>query len=201
MISQFIICSDLQSESSKILQPAVIAAIIAAVVTIPGILLSLYTLKNQRLKSERDEIYKKLNSFYGPIRLQLKTSKALYDVFAASVNKRTGVTDFRTLPFILDGKEFSKTEKTLLMQILNIGKNIEKIIEKNAGLIDSDDLHNEMIKLGTHLRIIREAYNGNYTVGDDKEELLEDKTFPDIIDSVDDIFKKLKGRLDELNKK
>lgn len=58
MITQFILCSDLQNESSKILQPAVIAAIIAAIVTIPGILLSLYTLKIQRLKSERDEIYK-----------------------------------------------------------------------------------------------------------------------------------------------
>ena len=31
---------------------------------------------------------------------------------------------------------------------------MEGIIEKNAGLIDDDDLNNEMIELSTHIRII-----------------------------------------------
>jgi hypothetical protein len=39
-------------------------------------------------------------------------------------------------------------------RIIEIGKTMEGIIEKNAGLIDDDDLNNEMIELSTHIRII-----------------------------------------------
>jgi hypothetical protein len=95
------------------LQPAVIAAIIAALVSIPGIVLSFQSIKVQRLKSERDEIYKKLNEFYGSIRLQLKNSRVIYDVLPKSITKRSNIENFRTLPFNLDGKKFNNTEKTL----------------------------------------------------------------------------------------
>lgn len=83
--------------TSQILNPVVIAAIIAAAVTIPGFILNYQNVKIQRQKSERDEIYKKLNSFYGPIRLQLKLSKKFYGIFSSSVKQRLKIEEFKTL--------------------------------------------------------------------------------------------------------
>ena len=180
------------------LNPVVVAAIIGAIVSLPGFILNFQNYISQRNKSKRDEIYKKLNSFYGPMRLQLKTSSELYELFSSSIMQRLNLNEFHTLPFILDGNELNKTERTLLEQILKIGKAIEKLIDNNAGLIDDDDLHEEMVQLATHLRIIREAKNGGYSTGTDKLTLLESKTFPKpekLEERVDQMFWKLKKKL------
>ncbi len=188
------ICNTLAT-TNQIFNPAVIAAIIGALVALPGFLLNSQNSRLQRKKSERDEIYKKINSFYGPIRLQLKTSKEFYNLFCSSIKQRLGLDTFRTLPYILDGNQLNKTEKTILKQILKIGKNIEQIINNNAGLIDDDNLHKEMVQLATHLQIIREAYEGGYSIGSNKLPFLENKTFPDIEERVDEMFWKLKNEL------
>jgi hypothetical protein len=193
----------LSETSSQFLQPAIIAAIIAALVAIPSVFLNFRSLKLQRLQSERNEIYKKLNDFYGPMRLHLKNSKELYDLFSKSLTDRLNLKEkFRTLPYLLNDGTFSITEKALLNQIIVIGKGMERIIEKNAGLIDDDNLHKEMIKLSTHIRIIRMAYKGEFEKGQGNEELFKDKTFPNEITSkFDSKFFELKYQLDELNKK
>jgi hypothetical protein len=189
---------------SQTMQPAVIAAIIAALVTLPSVFLSFRSLRIQRLQSERNEIYKKLNDFYGPMRLHLKSSKELYDLFAGSITKRLKLNpkEFRTLPFLLNGDELNATESALFKQIIAIGKRMEVIIGRNAGLIDDDNLHKDMIKLCTHIRIIRMAYNKEFLTGSEKEVLLECKTFPnDITKSIDKTFYEFKNRLNKLNKK
>lgn len=96
----------------KLLNPTVIAAVIAACVAFISVVLSFRTLRIQRIESERQEIYKKLNSFYGPMRLHLNSSNELYELLKTSVKKRISNPEtFRTLPFILNGNEFSDTEK------------------------------------------------------------------------------------------
>lgn len=187
----------------KLLNPTVIAALIAACVAFFSAVLSFRTLRIQRIESERQEIYKKLNSFYGPMRLHLNSSNELYELFKTSIKKRiTNPDDFRTLPFILSGNVFSKTEKELLSQIIKIGKKMEKIINQNAGLIDDDNLHKEMTDLNTHIIIIRSAYNGKFETGREIEELLKAKTFPnEITNRIDATFKILKRRLTQLNKR
>jgi hypothetical protein len=177
--------------------PTVIAALIAAFIAFFSVLLSFRTLKLQRIESERQEIYKKLNSFYGPMRLHLNSSNEFYELFRTSIKKRIANPDtFRTLPFILNGNVFSDTEKELLSQIIKIGKKMEKIINQNAGLIDDDNLHKEMTDLNTHIIIIRSAYNGKFETGREIEELLKAKTFPnEITNRIDATFKLLKKRL------
>ena len=200
----FITSEEVAKSSSQILEPAIVAAIIAAVVALPSLFLSFRSLKLQRLQSERNEIYKKLNDFYGPMRLHLKSSDELYKLFSKSVIKRLNLDPkkFRTLPFILDGNSFNKTESALFAQIISIGEKMEQIIGSSAGLIDDDDLHKEMIKLSTHLRIIRMAYNNEFLTGKEKEVLLECKTFPnDITGEIDKTFYEFKKRLDKLNRK
>lgn len=196
-------CSQAGSNSVQFLQPTVIAAIIAAFVSLPGIVMNIRSQKVQKVQSERNEIYKKLNDFYGPVRLLLRNSDELYKLLKISVQKRMVEGDnYRTLPYILDGNEFNKTEDALIKRIIEIGKKIEEIIEQNAGLIDDDDLNEEMISLSTHIRILRMAYNGDFRQGKDSIELLKDRTFPnEITGKVNVTFNKFKVRLDELNGK
>lgn len=189
---------------AQFFDPTVIAAVIAASVAFISALINMRSLRKQRLESERNEIYKKLNDFYGPMRLHLKYSKELYDLFSESLIKRLGFTKdkFRTLPYLLDGKFFNKTEDALFKQIIQIGEKMEAIIGNNAGLIDDDNLHKEMIKLGTHIRVIRMAYNKEFLMGDEKEILIESLTFPnEITTAIDNTFFEFKNRLDELNNK
>ena len=74
--------------SSTYLEPAVIVALIAALIAAASVSLNFWTIKMQRQQSERNEIYKKLNDFYGPIRLHLKSSLELYEVFRKSITDR-----------------------------------------------------------------------------------------------------------------
>src|SRR5437899_9395235 len=91
------------------------------------VFVALLTIRNQRLqnkyqneanirqfnlaksKEERDEIIKKLNSFYGPFKELRTQSRILYDKFAlelkAKSKEETGHS-FRTLEYLLEGKKF-----------------------------------------------------------------------------------------------
>jgi hypothetical protein len=192
----------IQKVTSEFINPTVVAALIAALVALSSVYLSYRTLSIQRLQSERNEIYKKLNDFYGPMRLLLRNSDELYKLFSKKIKRKIqNPIEFRTLPYILEGNIMDKTEKALFTRIIEIGKTMEEIIEKNAGLIDDDDLNNEMIELSTHIRIIRMAYRGKLGKGEDIKKLFEGKTFPDKITAkVDGRFYKFKDRLNELNK-
>ena len=59
-----------------------------------------------------------------------------------------------------------------------------------------------MIALKTHIIIIRSAFEHRFEVGNENEQLLHNKTFPnDMVKNVDREFWELKKRLNELNKK
>lgn len=187
----------------QFLNPTVIAALIAAIVALFSVLLNFRSLRLQRLESERKEIYKKLNNFYGPMRLHLKNSENLYEIFRCSLENRLNLSEdkFRTLPYIFNAGKFTKTEAALLAQIVEIGEDMERLIINNAGLIDDDNLHEEMIALSTHIRILRSAFNGKYETGSRNQKLFDKKTFPvEITKRIDAVFEILKRRLDKLNK-
>ncbi|WP_320110967.1 hypothetical protein [Draconibacterium orientale] len=204
MFSQFLNNSFESTKTfSQFFDPTVIAALIAAIVALCSVLLNFRSLRLQRLESERKEIYKKLNNFYGPMRLNLKNSENLYEIFRCSLERRLklGKDKFRTLPYIFNEGKFTKTEAALLAQIVEIGENMERLIINNAGLIDDDNLHEEMIKLSTHIRILRYAYKGEYETGIRNQKLFDKKTFPiEITQRIDAVFEVLKRRLDKLNK-
>lgn len=109
---------------SQFLDPTVIAALIAAIVAFASVLLNFRSLRLQRLESERQEIYKKLNSFYGPMRLNLNTSNELYKLFRKSICSRLeNPNNFRTLPYILRGSnQFNKQKKNYLIKSLELAE-------------------------------------------------------------------------------
>ena len=72
-------------------------------------------------KEERDDILKRLNTFYGPFIELRAQSKLLYSKFEDELVKKSAGTGkrFRTLRHILEGKTFTTQEENLLKQILD----------------------------------------------------------------------------------
>jgi hypothetical protein len=153
------------------------------VIGLAALIFSWYQLKSaerqKKEESKREEIYKKLNCFYGPYIQLRKKSYLLYQKFQKKYREQD--QNFSTLKYLLDGKTFENNEKCLLSEIINLGTECEKLIHENAGLIDDDVLRNDLIpRASTHYLLLRLAHEGNLT-GD--IENFVDSSFPIEIDS------------------
>lgn len=113
------------------------------------------TLEQRRHEDERKEIYKKLNSFYGPFLQLLGRSRILYELLVLSRGD-----DFRTLNALLAGEEFEGNDKTLLDEILRVGERLEELIYSQSGLVDDPELRPVLVKASAHFGIIRLARDG-----------------------------------------
>ena len=188
---------------SHFFQPAVIAAFIAAAVALPSVFLGWRNLKIQRLDSERREIYKKLNDFYGPMRMLLRTSYEFSLLLKKGKEdlKREDEKNFRVLTYLIRGNKFNISDTALLQKIISDGKKMERVILNNAGLIDDDGLHSDLNELLTHIRLIRMAAKGEFETGADKHRPYDNKVFPRSVNHViDEKFFQFKLRLEILNK-
>lgn len=96
------------------------------------------TLLSKKDEEKRQDIYKKLNEFYGPLLQLRKKSNILYNKFRASYISQ--YPNFSTLTYLLDNGIISGNEKVLLDEIINIGIQCEKLIHEKSGLIDDADL-------------------------------------------------------------
>lgn len=148
--------------------------------------------KQKQYEDEKKEIYKKLNSFYGPFQQLRGISSEFYDRLRSSHDN-----NFRTLTMLLDGYKFEGNDKIILEQILAISKKIDDLILDNSGLVDNTDLRRTLSKVGAHIRILQLAYEGNLT---GKEERFKDSVFPREIDNmIEGEIERLKQRLKKLN--
>lgn len=143
-------------------------------------------------EDERKEIYKKLNSFYGPVRQLLGTSFEFSNLLRAS-----RPDDFRTLVFLLEGGLFEGNDKVVLQQILEIGEQIERLIQEQSGLVEDKNLYELLWKLSTHIRLIRLASKGELK---SQRQRFEQYVFPrEIVDKIEKEILRLNARLAELN--
>jgi hypothetical protein len=150
----------------------------------------LLTQKNH--EDERKEIYKKLNSFYGPVRQLLGTSYEFSNLLRASRPE-----EFRTLVFLLEGNSFEGNDKVVLQQILEIGKHIERLVRDKSGLVEDKNLYELLWKLSTHIRLIRLASQGKLK---GQRERFEEHVFPrEIGEKIEKEILRLNTRLTELN--
>lgn len=154
-------------------------------------------LNSKKVEEKRQEIYKKLNDFYGPLLQLRKKSNRLYQKFSES--HKTTNNQFRTLTYLLDGNTFRGNDETLLKEIIDIGEQCEKLIQEKSGLIDDSHLRTEVLpKATTHFLILRLAYNGALK-GDSAK--YKDLTFPSDLDNLLEKRKsELEAELRELNK-
>jgi hypothetical protein len=151
-------------------------------------------------KEERDEITKKLNSFYGPFKELRTQSKILYGKFAlraASDYEAATGTRFRTLRYLLEGKTFDAQDTEILTQILQIGQEQLKLIESQMGLVDKPELQDLLGMLAAHIRILQLAFDKKLTGPPDA---FDDVLFPLAIDgAIESAVLRLQDRLKELN--
>ncbi len=150
------------------------------------------TLVQKQQDDERKEIYKKLNSFYGPFRQLLGKSFELYGLFT-----RSREPDFRTLTALLAGEKFEGNDKILLEQILKITDEMDKLILNNSGLIDDEGLKQVLQKASAHFTILKLASEGHIA---GEQERFKDHVFPrDLTPKIEEEISRLKNRLDQLN--
>jgi hypothetical protein len=154
---------------------------------------SIVTQRNKKNDDERSEINKKLYEFYAPFEQLRGKSNRLYNLFFETKDK-----NFRTLTAILKGEVFSDNDKQLLEDIINIDKQLEKMIIEKSGLIDKPDLRDLLVKAATHFHIISAAYDGK--INGESDRFLE-YVFPRELDEkISTEISFLKAKLEELNK-
>ena len=166
------------------------------IVGLAGLLLAYYfnerSIKQKNVEDERKEIYKKLNSFYGPLLQLLGISFELYELL-----KFSRPEDYRTLISLLQGEKFEGNDKILLEQILDVEEAMDKLILEQSGLVEDKGLHDLISKVGAHFRVLRLAYKGNLTGQVDR---FKEHVFPRALTPrIEQEIKRLNDRLKELN--
>ena len=143
------------------------------------------TIKSKRIEERKNEIYKSLNDFYGPLYQLRQKSKLLYDKFKVNKTPNTPDSRFSTLLYLLtEGgpDKLSDNEKELLHEIIKIGEQCEKLIHDKAGLIDDENLRSEWFPKATkHFLILRLAHSGKLK---GQVDLFSDSMFPIEIDEL-----------------
>ncbi len=156
-------------------------------------------LELSKSEGEHDELLKKLNSFYGPLRELRTESVILYRRFAIKLQDeyRNKNRRFRTLRFLLESGRFEKQDQELLNQILAVNDRILSLIESQSGVVDNPELQTLLGKLGAHIRILKLASEGKLT---GPSELFEDIVFPLAIDgAIESATLRVQDRLKELS--
>ena len=150
-------------------------------------------------KEERDDIIKKLNTFYGPFKQMRTQSRILYSKFALEIrplHEKKHPTRFRTLRYLLEGKPLGPQDKEILTQILDIGQKTLKLMESDSGLVDKPELQDLLGKLGAHINILQLAFDRKLT---GPATAFEDIVFPSAIDgAIESSILRLQDRLEEL---
>lgn len=150
------------------------------------------TIKSKIEEEKRQDIYKQLNEFYGPLLQLRKKSNLLYTKFRASFIQEH--PNFSTLTYLLNNGAISGNEKVLLDEIINIGIQCEKLIHEKSGLIGDDNLRNNVLpRVTAHFLVLRLAYQ-NILIGEPDK--YQDLVFPRDLDSIlEKRVQKLEGLL------
>ena len=152
------------------------------------------TLLQKAYEDEMKDIQTKLNSFYGPFRQLLATSKRLYDEFQSH---QPDPANFRTLTALLEGTEFIGNDKILLEQILEITQELDKLILSKSELID-EGLQPALWEASTHFRLIRLAKNHSLA---GEPQRFQKFVYPrPLNEAIDAEIGRLRNRLEELRR-
>jgi hypothetical protein len=179
----------------------VFSSVGAVLVGIFAIIFSYFQFKKSldanKSKEQRDEIYKKLNDFYGPLLQLRKKSSAIYKLISGRFKEKD--PNFRVLTYLLEGNSFDGNDNVLVKEIISLGEQSERLIHEKAGLIDDARLRTSVIpRATTHFLILRLAYN-KALEGDSHK--FHNLTFPRELDELlEKRRKELEEQLRELNK-
>lgn len=192
--------SDNQTQSFTIYS----ALITSGVALLVGVLTFVYnraSLAESKRKERRESITKKLNEFYGPLNSYIKI---IYEF--NTLLKANKPNDFRTLTHLLEPNkiyengqrvDLSDSDRRIIEEILDLEKEIEKLVTSKGGLIDDPDQADLLAKAITHFRVLRLAFNQEIN-GDPKP--FEAFVYPRSLDgAVQDRIEALQKELREIS--
>ncbi len=182
---------------------AAITAIVSALVGYRNYLLSKhlnevtmrqreYELIQKAHEEERKEIYRKLNSFYGPLSHLLTTNGILYRQF-----KRNKPEEYSLLISLLNKETFVGNDEALVKEIFKVNAKVQELVLSQSGLVDSPVLSEMLARATAHYSLIQLAQNGD--LQGDTQNYLQHMYPYELIDLVQEEAKKLKARLKTLN--
>ena len=183
-----------------------LGTIVAALVGLFGIIQICRELINQKKsfiegqnQKERENITKKLNSFFGPLKELRAESRNLYQYFALQEKKLSLTMEnkrFRTLRHLARGKNFSSQDQSILNEIINLGNKQLELIEKEGNIVENSNLAELLGQLGTHVRLLSLASNKKL-LGMDK--ILEPIVYPYEVDgAIESEIRRLQDRYHDL---
>jgi hypothetical protein len=109
------------------------------------------------------------------------------DAFERSSRERP-----RTLIALLEGEKFEGNDKILLKEILGIVSQARDVMYEKSGLIDDEDIMQELVDFSLHVRMLHLAYEGQLA-SDIKR--FQGYVFPEKLDA------KIKKRIDDLQQR
>jgi len=190
-----------KASAAWIYSPVAVSAIIAALITtIANLWYFRKLLRQKETEQEIARLQNLLDTFYGPMLTLKKASKNLHDLLKTKTlsSGETVKEDWRTLTKLLQENEFSPNDRTLIGLILDINKEIDTLIGKHSGLIESQILQEKLQSLRTHYRLI-EAAHEKKIIGEEKR--FERFVYPTGLDEkLKEETQWLKGALDDLRK-
>ena len=177
------------------LLPSLFATIVSIVAIVTSVFVAKKSIDAKREDDKRKEIETKLNEFYGPFLQLRKRSELLYSIFVKKF--KDADPTYRTLNHLLSGKKFEGNDKVLLEQIIEIGDESLKLINTKAGLIDDENLRDQLIpQFCNHLIILKLAYQGDFEGEIDR---FHDYVYPQtLIDAIHQRFNQLQYELNQI---
>jgi hypothetical protein len=174
----------------------VVVGVLGTVVGLVGIAIGTYfnrqTLNQKRIEDERKEIYKKLNSFYGPCVLLLRISTQYSDILRTDKDQ-----DFSVLMFFLSGEQFVGNDAALYERINSTTNAIDDLIRTNSGLVDRQELRALLSRASAHFGVINLAYSGK--LEGEAERFLGHKYPVELTQELEAEIARLNARLSKLN--
>lgn len=92
-----------------------------------------FQIRAGRWASEIEQIDKQLDELYGPLQRLLETNRLLHVILKS---EQPDAEDFRTLDKLLGDHPFSENDKSLIAEIIEIDKQLLKLIDSDGGFVE-----------------------------------------------------------------
>ncbi|VEG40474.1 Uncharacterised protein [Mycolicibacterium flavescens] len=140
-----------------------LAACIAAIASVAGAIMTKNTANRQKQseknKLEIENCRKQLGQLYEPLAIRRLKSRRLYDKLRDEMNVApVGQQEWRLVDHIVDVKNGTKAAKSAVVEILKINDEIESLMTKNAGLIETSPRHDSFDRFIRHNALLQEAW-------------------------------------------
>lgn len=159
-------------------------------------------LDRQLDEEERRHIAEELNAFYYPLKRHLDVSRLLHEKLRDS-QPEPERESFRTLIALLQGHEFSETDRSLIREIIATTRRIRRLILRGGALVTDPELSTLLATAAFHFRVLELAESGTLSAPDPAAlERFADAVYPrDLNPTLEREIERLQRRLSALTER